>query len=675
MLTNDLFGKVRRGIRKPPKVILKRLGFEISEYAERYLAPKRARRLTLDSLLKKTDHQNLYQLWNYLSKRPYFSITNQTDALLFETYCPGEANLIFARAKLAMEHRVDLLGSGLIDLGRSINWHKDYKSQYDWPMDYMRDINYNNPERPSDVKFPWEVSRLQWLIPVGQAYLLSQDERYAELVKDILLDWIKHNPYACGINWACTMEVALRILTWTWFFHVFKAIQVWQNQVFQEQFLTMLYLHADFTERHLEYSDINGNHYTADAAGLVFAGLFFGESDAPLRWQDKGWVILRDELPKQVFSDGVDFEASVPYHRLVLELFFLPACYRKAQNLHVPIEYNDSLCRMAQFSASYAQPGGTVPLWGDADDARALPFGNQHINDHRYLPAYIGYLLENKSLMTPPAGSFGEHFWMYGASAVSQIQQEQKDTQITSCMFPQGGFYIMRNSHDHVFIVCGPLGLGGRGGHGHNDCLSFEAVLDEVKLISDCGAYVYTASYKERNLFRSTDYHNTPCIDDEEINRFIRWDYLWTLHNDAKPIVEVWQPGFDFDYFCGVHTGYQRLPDPVTPRREITLNHREHSLTIQDEILCNGRHKVSIPLHLAPNIEASISDRDINTITLQAGQKRFTLCWEGSSKWMVEIVKARISPSYGVVVPIQKLLWQANINQSSKLIIFIKSTL
>ncbi len=38
----------------------------------------------------------------------------------------------------------------------------------------------------------------------------------------------------------------------------------------------------------------------------------------------------------------------------------------------------------------------------------------------------------------------------------------------------------MRNNVDHVFIDCGPLGLAGRGGHGHNDCLAFEAVLQEL---------------------------------------------------------------------------------------------------------------------------------------------------------------------------------------------------
>ena len=68
-------------------------------------------------------------------------------------------------------------------------------------------------------------------------------EEHAETVKSILADWIAKNPYACSINWACTMEVAIRSITWIWLFHVFCKSKSWQQDTkFQEQFLTSLYL-------------------------------------------------------------------------------------------------------------------------------------------------------------------------------------------------------------------------------------------------------------------------------------------------------------------------------------------------------------------------------------------------------------------------------------------------
>ena len=67
-----------------------------------------------------------------------------------------------------------------------------------------------------------------------------------------------------------------------------------------------------------------------------FAGLFFGTGKKPLRWSELGWQMLCEELPRQILADGVDFEASVPYHRLVTELFFFPALYRKILGLEIP---------------------------------------------------------------------------------------------------------------------------------------------------------------------------------------------------------------------------------------------------------------------------------------------------------------------------------------------------
>ena len=232
-----------------------------------------------------------------------------------------------------------------MDLGDVIDWHKDYKVNFYGLAAYHRNIDYMNPGLPSDVKFPWEVSRMQWLIPAGQAYLLTGDERYAAAVRSILEHWIQTNPYSYGVNWVCTMDVALRIISWTWFFRVFAASKSWSDFGFREDFLRTLFLHALFTEKHLEKSDINGNHYISDAAGLVFAGLFFGQGVDAKRWLDLGWQILCSELPRQVFEDGVDFEGSVPYHRLVSELFLLPAIYRQSAGLATPDVYRERVTK------------------------------------------------------------------------------------------------------------------------------------------------------------------------------------------------------------------------------------------------------------------------------------------------------------------------------------------
>ena len=45
--------------------------------------------------------------------------------------------------------------------------------------------------------------------------------------------------------------------------------------------------------------------------------------------------------------------------------------------------------------------------------------------------------------------------------------------------------------------------MRGRGGHGHNDILSFELFLNGFNVVTDCGAYLYTASREWRNRFEA----------------------------------------------------------------------------------------------------------------------------------------------------------------------------
>lgn len=643
----------RRGLRKPPRVILNRLASEAKAEFERFLAPRRAR-LPVEVLLDELGGSHIDDLWAALAARPYPTQTDFVQRATYEASCPGDLDRILASADDALAHRVNLLGSGKVALSAVIDWSKDFKTGFDWPARYFRDIEYTNPERPSDVKIPWELSRLQWLIPAGQAYLLTGDERYAEKVRSLLEHWIDNNPYAGSVNWACTMEAALRIFTWTWFFHVFHSAQAWKGRRFREKFLCALFLHVDFTERHIERSDVNGNHYTADAAGLVFGGLFFGRGRHAERWQQQGWSILSSEIDTQVHADGVDFEASVPYHRLVTELFLFPALYRASVGMPIEPAYRERLRAMAGFTAAYTKPDGSAPLWGDADDARALPFGGQRINDHRYLVGLIGKAFDDKVLATAFSGPREEIFWVLGAAAADAAQREPTLPQ--SIGFPHGGFFVMRSATDHVFIDCGPVGLGGRGGHGHNDCLAFEAVLDRVPLITDCGAYVYTASYSERNAFRSTAYHNTPQVDGEEINRFIRPDYLWNVHYDAVPCLVDWQVKEDHAVFRGEHSGYRRLSAPVVPRRTILLDLKRHALFIGDEFSGRGEHDVALPLHLAPGVVAT--DVKADELTLCAGEKRFIVWWDAGAGYTLHIEQGRASPSYGLIVPITRLCWR-----------------
>ncbi len=648
---HPILQRIGRVLRKDPRYVARRLWHEGTVQAERWRGPRRAAAFDLERLARGQGQPDVDALWQALRERPYAHPMLQATEL--QALQPDATHEIERRAQRAHRHQVSLLGSGTVTLSDMIDWHADLKTGDRWPPAFHRDIEYNNLERASDVKMAWELSRLQWALPLGQAWCLSGDDRHAAKVRDLLEQWIVANPYGASVNWACTMEPALRILTWTWLFSACADAPSWTDVGFRKRFLSALYLHGDFVARNLERADINGNHYTANAAGLVYAGLFFGSLGDAARWAKAGWEILCAELPRQVFADGVDFEASVSYHRLVLELFALPALYRRRLGLAVPDPYRERLIAMGRFSAAYSRPDGSVPLWGDADDARALPLGTQALNDHRYLAGMLALGFEEPSLIDGFAGPRDEVAWLLGIGAATQLPSRARPTASSSAAFPVGGFFVMRDARNHVFIDCGPLGLAGRGGHGHNDLLSFEAVLDGAHLISDCGAYVYTASAAERNSFRSTAFHNTPQVDGQEINRFVGPQMLWVLHNDARHELIDWSGNLQRSRFEGRHDGFSRLPQPVLVRRVIELDHAACVLTISDDFEGQGEHLVVVPLHFAAGVEATRPEETAapqGRIDLRVRDRRFSLQWQSDSPWRAELVPARVSPSYGVVL-------------------------
>src|SRR6185295_6240597 len=182
--------------------------------------------------------------------------------------------------------------------------------------------------------------------------------------------------------------------------------------------------------------------------------------------------------------------------------------------------------RMCDFVAAYTKPNGLAPLVGDADDGRIQILGTQPTNDHRYLLSTAAVVFGRGDFKSAAGRCWEETSWLLGADASDRFARvpDGERRAPRSAAFPGGGFYVLRTPHAHVFVDCGEVGFGGRGGHGHNDILGFELYLNGFNVVTDCGAYLYTASREWRNRFRSTAFHNTVQVDGEELNRFISPD-------------------------------------------------------------------------------------------------------------------------------------------------------
>jgi uncharacterized heparinase superfamily protein len=637
-----------KALTRPPRQTLARLGEEATRVARRPWSRIYPVVLTERALASASGHGSIDALWRELAASPFFLSPASREATVaaHRARFPGAEREIVAAADRILLHEFDLLGSGPKCLGPKLPWHEDFKTGRVWPLDYSVTIEYSELDRSTDVKVPWELSRCQHFPRLGQAYWLTRDEKYAREYIAEIDDWIECNPWAYGVNWACAMDVALRAVSWIWGFYFF-ADSPSIDQAFRGRLLRSLYLHGEYVATHLEKGPVNGNHYLSDAVGLVFLGAFFRRTEKGRRWLDLGRAIVFDEMFAQVTEDGVDFEVSTAYHRLVLELFLTAYQLLRLHGETIPEPQWRQLERMFEFVEAYTKPNGLAPLIGDADDGRVQSLGRQEVNDHRYLLSTGAVLFGRADFKRAAREMWEESFWFLGRAAAETFESLPAETGVLrSKAFPQGGFFVLRDDTTHVIVDCGDVGMRGIGGHGHNDALSFELVLDGTPIVTDCGAYLYTASREWRNKFRSTAFHNTIQVDGEEINRFISPDHLWQLRNDAQPDRVMWTFDGVSDRFNGSHTGYLRLDSPVRPARALTLRNGKGSVHVTDTLEGAGIRQLSWRFTIDPTVHCDVLD---GRVRFRVGHdERWLVLRTGFEDLAVALESGWVSPSYGV---------------------------
>lgn len=520
---------------------------------------------------------------------------------------PARGELV-RRADEIVAHKFDLLGSGPTALGTEIDWHRDFKSGRRWPLEHISRVRISYPDQ-SDIKVPWELSRCQHLPLLAAAFRLTDDYRYLDEIADQLSGWIEANPVEFGVNWACTMDVAIRGLNWV------AALALCAEQAgaaaWLEAATASLLLHARFIRVHLEYGSARGNHYLSDIVGLLIISAVFAGSEQGRHWARWAAHELGREFAHQVRADGCCHEASISYHRLVTELFILGT---DAADALAPAELDPAvrpgIARMLAFVADYTRPDGLAPQIGDADDGRALPLGDYASADQR------------------------SHLHLFGQSRHAYAPATR------SAAYPQGGFYFLRGGRLYAAVRCGDVGIYGRGCHAHNDLTAFELSWNDIPLVVDPGSFLYTGDPSARNQFRSTAVHNALQIDGAEQNE-LREDRLFAMVDRARPDVLAWEPRDGGTTFRARHHGYEALPSPCTVTRTLRLDGASERLEIVDEVASSASHELRWCLALAP------CDVELRTGRVVANFDGVTLDVE-IGQLEVSIEQGWLSPSYGV---------------------------
>ena len=465
--------------------------------------------------------------------------------------------------------------------------HKGYQPSFN----YGQDINWKYwPVQDNELR--WQLHRHKWFTPMGKAYRLSGDEKYAKEWAFQYMDWIKKNPLVkinkddyemkgkaaegeaenARFAWR-PLEVSHRLQDQTSQFQLFIT-----SPSFTPEFLTEFLLNYHKHAVHIlqNYSD-QGNHLLFEAQRIMYAGVFFPEFKEAAAWRKSGIDILNREIGVQVYEDGGQFELDPHYHLAAINIF-CKALYLADVNgfrNEFPQKYMDTVESMIMFYLNICFPDYTNPCFSDAKLAKKKEMIKNYKEWHKLYP-------ENRTIL-------------YFATEGKQGALPD----YLSKGFLKSGFFVFRNSWGtdavQMVVKAGPKAFW----HCQPDNGTFELWFNGKNLFPDSGSYVYAGDeevMKWRNWFRQTRVHNTLTLNDETLET-------------TESVTRLWQPEGKEQILVTENQGYKNLKH----RRSVFFVDNTYFVIVDEAV---GTAKGMINLHYQmPRGKIANSREDMTFVT------------------------------------------------------------
>lgn len=415
--------------------------------------------------------------------------------------------------------------------------HKGYQPSFN----YGEDIDWRYwPVKDNELR--WQLHRHKWFTPMGKAYRVSGDEKYAEEWAKQYIDWIKKNPLvkidkseyemaddklkgdAENVRFAWRpLEVSNRLQDQTSQFQLFLP-----SPSFTPEFLTEFLVNYHKHAVHIlgNYSD-QGNHLLFEAQRMIYAGAFFPEFKDAQTWRKSGIDILNREINVQVYPDGGQFELDPHYHLAAINIFCkaLRIADMNGFRGEFPQSYLDTVENMIVFYMNVSFPDYTNPCFSDAKLTTKREMIKNYKDWHKLFP-------ENKAIL-----------WFATEGKKGELPA------YLSKGFLKSGFFVFRNSWGtdaaQMVVKAGPKGFW----HCQPDNGTFELWFNGKKLFADSGSYVYAGKgevMEWRNWFRQTRVHNTLTLNDKNLET-------------TESVTKLWQPEGDVQVLVTENPGYKNL--------------------------------------------------------------------------------------------------------------------
>ena len=556
---------------------------------------------------------------------------NETPGIEADSYCQA--------ADAILAGRLHIFSIENAKIGSVPQWNRDPLTGKKAPLSFGKTLNYRDPKLVGDMKYLWEPNRHLQLVTLAQAYHLSGDRHYLKGLLTQLNSWLDQCPYLMGPNWTSSLELAIRLINWSFVWHLIGGVNspVFADdggRIFLNRWLTSIYQHAHFIRGYFSRFSSANNHLIGEAAGLFVVATTWPFWQISHEWQEKAKAILIHEALLQNGSDGVNREHAISYQQFVFDFLLISALVGRANGIKFPKGYWDRIEVMLEYVASVMDISGNVPMIGDGDDGYVVRL-SQEVGFCPYKSLLAtGAILFSRADFKAKAGALDHKTrWLLG----KQTERQFSAIEVRSPALPvrrafnEGGYYILgchfeTQNEIRLIVDAGPLGYQSIAAHGHADALALTLSVAGREILIDPGTYAYHTKKEWRDYFRGTSAHNTVRVDGEN-QSVIGGNFMWL--RKANAVCEIWESGSEVDRVAGRHDGYTRLQDPVVHRREILLFKSEGRIVVTDSLECRGSHLIERFWHYAEHCSVSV-DRSVVFANNNGISLRMNVTEEGS---------------------------------------------
>ncbi len=547
-------------------------------------------------------------------------------------------------------------------------WFRDPVSGELWPgMDqpaFGIDVRSTSAQPGSerlygDVKFVWEPNRLQILQPL--ACILAAGGKDADRARALcftfLRSWMDANPPYKGVNWVSGIELAMRLVSVTLF------VASLEHSALSSEESSLL---KSFVAAHAHmlsmlpslYSSAN-NHRVAEGAGLFFAGLLLKNIDKAVQYTQQGQRIIEEEINLQIHCDGVGAEQSPAYQAFTMELAIFSALLAKDHNHPFSAQTLERLSRGAQFLMDMHFSDGRIHAIGDDDEGRVI--ASPHVDEPSYVASVASCAASfcGDRLIGAPPGYLRESIFKVALGGDRPADDRMN-------VYPDGGYTILskyvRRKNIHLVFDHGPLGYLSLAAHGHSDALAIWLAVDGQPVFIDAGTWLYHSGKSLRNLFRSSQSHNSLSITGMS-QSVPSTAFNWSNKARAAlcaPDPDLVTPPAAWS-MAGEHDGY-RARAGVTHRRDIIG--RSNGFVVADRLTGSVIPRpVEIGFLCDPSLIVSAFENSVTLWRENENCRNFVLRLRAPRSFTINILRggeanqsARYSPRFGVLRETARIL-------------------